>query len=303
MKNNVAVLSIVGPTASGKTSLSIKIASDCNGEIISADSRQVYRGVDLLSGKVTPEEASHIPHHLIDIADPNTTYTASDFLYDATNAITRINDQNRTPIVAGGTFFYTDILFGKIAITEVPPNPQFRHSLDNITTPDLFKLLSEKDSITAQTIDKQNRRRLIRALEIVNALGHVPRVRPNTNYNVLTIGILIQSDVLRDNIQRRLLERIKSGMIEEAAVLIESGVSHDRMESLGLECRYVSRYLRGIISKEELEQQLFIKIVQFAKRQMTWLKRDTTIRWYTLDDIQSYSTIYNEVALFLDKDR
>jgi tRNA dimethylallyltransferase len=301
MNEKPKILAIVGPTASGKTSLSIKLAQQFKGEVISADSRQVYRGIDLLSGKVTPEEASGVPHHLIDIVEPYTVYTASDFLRDATSAISHIIAHNRTPIVAGGTFFYTDILLGKIAITNVTPNPEFRRSLDTVSTSDLFRLLSNKDSVTAKTIDKQNRRRLIRALEIIDALGYVPKVTPRTDFRALTIGIMVENDILRDKIQHRLSERIKHGMIEEAETLITNGVSHDRMESLGLECRYVSRYLRGIISREELEHQLFFKIVQFAKRQMTWLKRDKTIQWYTLGDSISYSKISNEVSLFLNK--
>jgi tRNA dimethylallyltransferase len=239
------VLVIVGPTASGKTSLSIQIARAFSGEVISADSRQVYRGIDLCSGKVTKEEIQGVPHHLLDVVDPMTIYTVSDFKRAATAAILDIQNRSRLPIVAGGTFLYTDTLLGKISVPKVPPNEALRAILETKCNEELFSQLTVLDPVRAATIDKDNPRRLIRAIEVATALGAVPPMQTNEPYHSLTLGIDIDQETLHHNIHVRIKERLDAGMVAEVEQLLASGVTHERLESLGLECRYISRYLRG----------------------------------------------------------
>lgn len=293
------VLTIVGPTASGKTSLSIKLAKHFDGEVISADSRQVYRGIDLLSGKVTKEEMSNIPHHLLDIADPTTIYTADDFVHDATLAITDITKRKKVPIIAGGTFFYVDTLLGKQSLPKAPPNHTLRTELERLTTEELAEKIKVADPTRASTIDLRNRRRLIRSLEIIDALGKVPVITSKPIYDTYTIGIHIPTETLHNNIKQRILNRLNEGMISEAEALVSNGVSHDRMEDFGLECRYLSRYLRGLLSYEEMLVELETKIRQFAKRQMTWLKRDQTIRWLDPKSDSEYHKTLSEIESWL----
>jgi tRNA dimethylallyltransferase len=276
-----SAIAIVGPTASGKTSLSITLASHFGGEVISADSRQVYRGMDLGSGKVTPEEMAGIPHHLLDVADPATDiYTAADFYRDGAVALATISSRDKLPIVAGGTFFYLDLLQGKMGTAPVPPNPKLRRELEALSLEQLQTRLQATDAMRADTIDMDNPRRLVRALEIVDALGTVPEVTPAASpYRWLTLGIDIDLDTLFPRIKQRLEERFDAGMIDEVISLHQSGVSYERLESFGLEYRYIAKYLQGELPLDEMKDILATKIRQFAKRQLTWLKRDKSIIW------------------------
>jgi tRNA dimethylallyltransferase len=291
------VIAIVGPTSSGKTSLSIKIAKAFNGEVISADSRQVYQGMDLGTGKVTTEEMNGIPHHLLSIVDPMTIYTGADFKRDAANTIATILKNDRVPVIAGGTFFYIELLRGTMQSAPVPPDPLFRASLDSCKTEALYEILKEKDAHRAATIDRDNRRRLIRSLEIINTLGTVPEARPvESLYEWLLIGIDIPKEKLHENIRVRLRERLKAGMIEEVKTLNAEGVSWERMAELGLEYRCIATYLKGTGTKEELVVELETKNKQLAKRQMTWLKKDTAIEWF---DPKNELAIMERVETFL----
>lgn len=288
---------IVGPTASGKTSLSIKIAKEYQGEVISADSRQVYRDMNLGTGKVTEEEMQDIPHHLLDIADPESVYNASDFVRDAKTAITDITARQRRPIIAGGTFFYIDSLLGRISLPQVPPNEELREALLALDTPALFARLEALDPTRANTIDKDNPHRLIRAIEIATALGHVPpATATDSPYRPLTLGITIDKDTLHHNIHVRLLERLEAGMVAEVEALLAAGITHDRLESLGLEYRYISRFLRELMDYDTMVAELETKIRQFAKRQYTWLKRDTSIVWV---DPRDFDSIQAKINSFL----
>ncbi len=289
------VVVVVGPTASGKTNLSIKLAKQYDGEVISADSRQVYRGLDLGSGKVTPEEMDGVPHHLLDIVNPMDTYTARDFKRDATNAITTIITHERLPIIAGGTFMYIDTLLGKISVPEVPPNPILRSELEAASTAELLQKLTDLDPVRIQNIDTNNRRRLIRSIEIATTLGHVP-TSPATEipYEVLTLGILIDDVTLRHNIHVRLHTRLDAGMVAEVEYLLASGVTHERLESLGLEYRYIGRHVRGEIDFATMCTEIETKSRQFAKRQMTWLKRDQSIVWVQKSDLEAIERLVKQ---------
>ncbi len=297
MKNIPKILVIVGPTASGKTSLSIEIASHFNGEVISADSRQVYRGLDLGTGKVTKEEMRGIPHHLLDVADPHDVYTVADYVRDGRKAITDILSRGKLPIIVGGTFFYIDALLGRASTPEVPPNKQLREKLEAMNTEALFALLTEKDSVRAQDIDAHNKRRLVRALEIVDVLGSVPEIVQENLYDTLTLGIAIPKETLYERIHTRILTRIDAGMIEEVAALHKKGLSYARMEDLGLEYRYIAQYLQGFLQKEEMIELLNTKSRQYAKRQMTWLKRDQDIVWVDPSKIEYVEKVVSQITL------
>ncbi len=285
------VLVIVGPTSSGKTSLAIKLAKQFSGEVISADSRQVYKGLNLCSGKVTEDEMDGIPHHLLDVAKPTTIYTVSDFVREASTAVTTITNKNKLPILAGGTFFYIDTFLGKMSAPAVPPNPVLRAELETKPLDELTQILHQLDPARTEAIDQKNPRRLIRAIEIATELGHVPPTVETNPYDTLTLGINMPTDTLRHNIHLRLHERLQQGMVAEVETLLASGVSHERLEALGLESRYISRFLRGELDYEVAIHELEIKIQQFAKRQKTWLKRDTEIHWMQKNDLAKINQI------------
>jgi len=274
------IITIVGPTASGKTSLSVEVAKHFNGEVISADSRQIYRGMDIGSGKVTESEKQGVPHHLLDIADPMAVYSGADFVRDATIAINDIVGRKKTPIIAGGTFFYIDLLRGNISSAPVPPNEALREELETLSTETLYQTLEEKDPERANSIDQHNRRRLIRALEIIDSLSKVPAPQKTpSSYEWLTFGIDIPNSILHERIETRLKDRLNNGMIEEVETLLKSGVTRERLQSFGLEYKYITEHLTNNLSYEKMYEEIFAKSRQFAKRQKTWLKRDKTIVW------------------------
>ena len=299
MSHKPKVIAIVGPTASGKTSLSIEIAKHVGGEVISADSRQVYRGMDLGTGKVTVEEMDGVPHHLLDVADPMTIYTGSDFVRDGTAATEDILRRGHVPIIAGGTFFYVDLLRGKLSAAPVAPDADFRATLERYSDTELLELLEQKDPRRASTIDPHNRRRLIRALEIINTLGSVPEsAQQESPYDWLVLGIDIATEQLHHNIHARLHERISEGMIKEVERLHDEGVAWNRLEELGLEYRYIAQYLQGQLTRDEMIELLETRIRQFAKRQLTWLKRDEEIEWVAPEDREA---IFRRVDTFLSE--
>jgi len=273
------IIVIVGPTASGKSDLAVAIAKKFNGEIISADSRQVYKGLDIGTGKITKREMKGVPHHLIDIASPKRRFTAYDFIQHANRSLTLIYQSDKIPIITGGTGFYIDALVGNIAIPQLPPNEPLRKRLEAKTASELFEMLKVKDPKRARTIEKSNKRRLIRAIEIATASQKNTKVRPLYVYDVLWVGIETERDALRNNIYKRLVERMKKGMVAEAKKLHEKGLSYKRMKELGLEYKYLALFLENKITKEEMVEQLSAKIWQYARRQMTYWRRNKNIYW------------------------
>jgi len=285
MKTKVVV--ILGPTASGKSDVAVAVALQNNGEVISADSRQVYRGLDIGSGKITHEEMRGIPHHLLDIADPRERYSVADFARDASKAVREIAERKCIPVIAGGTGFFIHALIDNIALPEVPPNEVLRKTLKDKGVEELFAELKEKDPRRAESIDPHNPRRLIRALEIVDALGAVPETTytfptdySKSPYDVLQIGLSIEKDALAERIHARLLKRL-GGMKKEAHTLHENGLSFERMEELGLEYRHLAYLLQEKMTEEEMLEKLEVEIRHYAKRQMTWFSRDSRIEWFS----------------------
>lgn len=284
MKNSakLPILVIVGPTASGKTGLAIKLAKERNGEVISADSRQVYKGLDIGTGKVTKKEMGGIRHHLLDVADPKKVFNVSDFQKLGRQVIMDIHNRGKLPIIAGGTGFYIQALVDGLILPEVPPNKILREKLEQMSLQELLSLLKNLDAKRYKTIDKNNPVRIIRAIEIAKALGQVPTLKSETNYAPKIIGISIEQEKLKKNIHDRLIARFKMGMIDEVINLHKNGLSWKRMEALGLEYRYIARYLQGKLSEPEMLKQLETAINQYAKRQMTWFRKDKRVEWVKL---------------------
>lgn len=276
------MLVIVGPTASGKSALAVRLAQRFGGEVISADSRQVYKGLTIGTGKITPREMEGVRHHLLDIASPKRTFTAADFARTARRVLQGIAQRGKIPIIAGGSGFYIDVLLGRITLPNVPPNRALRNMLEKKSIATLFALLKKKDPHRAQSIEQHNKRRLIRALEIAEASpkASVMENEPQS-FDVLWVGIKPNEAQLRINIEMRLRERLKKGMVAEARRLHASGLSYKRMRELGLEYRALADFLDGRISREILEHSLARNIKRYAKRQITYWKRNRAICWFT----------------------
>jgi tRNA dimethylallyltransferase len=274
------IIVIVGPTASGKSSLAVKMARKLKGEVISADSRQVYKGLDIGTGKITKKEMQGVPHHLLDVASPKKVFTANDFLIQGRAAIEDILARGNTPIICGGTGFYVDALLGRISLPDVAANPKLRNQLSKKSAAQLFAILKKLDPRRAKDIDAQNPVRLVRAIEIAKALGKVPEKKPRPlPYTIEWIGLKPEEKKLRANIKKRLLARMKQGMLREAKKLHEGGLSYKRMHQLGLEYRYLALHLQGKLSKKEMLEKLENEIWQYAKRQIAYFKRNTDIVW------------------------
>src|SRR3989344_1108986 len=281
----IKVLAIVGPNASGKSALAVRLARRFGGEIISADSRQVYRRLDIGSGKITKREMQGIPHHLLDVADPRRPYSAGQYQRDASQVLRYIVTKNKLPIICGGPGFSIDALLGVISLPEVPPNLKLRKALVKKSTPKLYTMLKKLDPQRAKTIDRHNPVSLIRAIEVAKALGRVPRPSRTSHYDVLKIGIKLSDTELKKRIHRRLLARMHKGMVAEARRLHRQGLSWKRMEGLGLEYRYIAYNLQRKMTKKEMLEKLEREIWHYSKRQMRWFKRDKEIIWISPKNI------------------
>jgi tRNA dimethylallyltransferase len=283
---------ILGPTASGKSSLAVKLAKKFNGEIISADSRQVYKGMDIGTGKITKKEMEGVPHYLLSIVSPKKIYTASQYRKEALKRIKKVLSEGKVPFLVGGTGFYIQFVIDGIKTPEVPPDWKLRKKLSKKTAEELYGMLKKMDRERAKGIDKNNPRRLIRAIEIIKKTGKtVPKIEKNPlPLNVIQIGIKKSPEEIKKLIRRRLLKRLGSGMAKEVENLHKEGVSWKRLEEFGLEYRYVSMYLRGKIEYGDMVEELQKEIEHFSKRQMTWFKRDQRIHW-----VKNYKEAYQLV--------
>lgn len=282
MEPKPKIIAVVGPTASGKSDLAVELARTFSGEVISADSRQVYRGMDIGTGKITKEEMKGVRHHLLDVASPKRTFTVAQYKQKADKAIRDIVKRRKLPILCGGTGFYIQAVADGVVLPNVLPNPLLRKQLAQLSTDELFMHLEKIDPERAATIDAKNPRRLVRAIEIVDGLGKVPILHTNPPYETLFIGIEAENDVLRERIHKRLRTRMDQGMIEEVAKLHADGLSWKRMEDLGLEYRYCSRHIQGKIGKDEMLTELEREIAHYAKRQYTWFRKNKRIHWIGL---------------------
>lgn len=274
---------VLGPTASGKSSLGITLAQHWHGEIVSADSRQVYHGLDIGSAKVTSAERALVPHHLLDVVEPCQTYTVAQFQQDAIAAINAILARDRLPLLVGGSPHYIQTVVDHFDIPAVPPQPELRHRLEQLPLAELLNHLEQLDPQSAATIDRNNPRRVIRALEVCLITGKPfseQRGKANPLYRSLLLGIQWPRDVLYKRIDQRVDERMQQGMVQEVRNLLAQGISYERLEALGLEYRFIGRLLRGEFSSEaEMVERLKYAIHDFTRRQLTWFRRDQRIVW------------------------
>ncbi len=262
------ILVIVGPTASGKTSLAIECAKKYNGEVISADSRQVYRGLDIGTEKVTLREMRGVPHHCLDIASPKRACSVQRWRSCAERAVRDILRRNKVPIVAGGSWFYVDALVYGTEYPNVPPNASLRRQLARKTHTELCTLLDELDPVRGASIERRNPRRLIRAIEIATALGTVPpKPRRSPRYDVEWVLLDPPDEVLRKRIEIRLARALKRGLIREVEHLRSDGISWKRLHELGLEYRAVSAHLQGTTTHQEMREEMLRDLLRYAKKQ------------------------------------
>ncbi len=275
-KEKSKIIVICGPTATGKTAKSIELAKKLGGEVISADSRQIYKYLNIGTAKITIKEMEGIPHHMIDIVEPNKKFSVAQYKKMTEEIIQDIHSRGKIPILVGGTGMYIDAVIYNRNFPEVPPNPELRSELKQLDTIQLYARIVELDPMRAETIDKDNRVRLIRAIEIAEALGSVPAQEPTESpYDVEIHYIDLPDNELKEKIHTRNVHRLENGLIEEIEMLHKDhGLSWKRMNELGLEYRYVSQFVQGEIeTKEKLIEILDQKTWQYVKRQRTWFKK------------------------------
>ncbi len=316
------MLVILGPTASGKSNLAVALAKNFNGEVISADSRQVYRKMNIGTGKVPRDKISNskfliskqtpnpksqiskqsylyrgIQHHLLDVASPKRKFTVARYQKMALKKIREIHKRNKLPILCGGTGFYIQSVVDGIVIPKIPPDWKLRKKLEKKLPSQLYQMLKKLDPRRAKIIDKKNPRRLIRAIEIVlKSKKPVPVIKKSQLFDLLIIGIKKEKKELKNLIRKRLYKRLNQGMIKEVRALRKEGVSWKRLEEFGLEYRYIACYLQKKIGYDEMVKMLQKAIESYAKRQITWFKKDKRTNW-----IKNHQTAKKLAKDFLQK--
>lgn len=294
---------ICGQTATGKSDLAVSLAlylqkHQIKSEIISADSRQVYIGGDTISAKISTKDMYGIPHHMLSIANMKNDYSVADYKKSASKIIKQIHSKQSIPIICGGTGLYIDNLVYKKTIPEVVPNLDLRSQLEKMSTEELYKILIQKDKARAETIDSKNKRRLIRALEIIEELGHVPEeTHPKLIYDTLFIGLTIPKEILKVKIEKRTNKRLKLGMLKEIKLLHDSGISYERLQTFGMEYKWLSLYIQKKITKEECINGINKDTISYAKRQMTWFKKNPNITWLNMQNSNESGKIAKKMLM------
>jgi len=276
MSSYPKVVAVVGTNASGKSALGIELAKRYGGEIISADSRQVFKGLDLGSGKVTPEEMQGVRHHLIDVREPNEFFSMADFQKMSYAAIEDIRARGRLPMIVGGTGLYVDSVLDGYLLSDKEPDLAYRAELEKLTTPELYDMLI--GLMPEAQVDRNNRNRVMRMIERIHD-GDDAVPSKQKRYESLRLGVSWPREVLGERIDERLERRLQEGMIEEVQGLMDRGATVEFLLGLGLEYRFITQYLLGEMGREEMLSKLAIAIKQFAKRQMTWFRRNPDIIW------------------------
>ena len=321
------IIVILGPTASGKSEVAIRLAKKFNGEIISADSRQIYCDMNVGTGKINGQWSKvkgqrlfiseGIPHYMIDTVNPKTDYNVSKFKKEADKIIADIFRRGKLPIICGGTGFWIKAIVDNISFPEVRPDKELRKALEALGADKLFKILQKLDPERAKTIDKNNKVRLIRAIEIVKTLGKVPELNNELgikNYEFLQIGIKIPKEKLHNNIKRRLKKRFRQGMIQEVENLRKKyKLGWEKIQSFGLGYFWIPLYLQNKIhlvkfrkagsrqggtfnraGKKELFEKIYSAEKDYAKRQITWFRKNRRIIW-----LKNHKEINKKALIFL----
>lgn len=286
MHDDYDIITILGPTASGKTNFAVRLAALIDAEIISADSRQVYRRMDLGTGKDLDDydvDGKHIAYHLIDIVEPGTKYNVFEYQRDFLEAYNDIRQRGKRVIVCGGSGLYLESILKSYRLSPVPQNPELRQQLANKSLDELTTILSTYKRLH-NTTDVDTAQRAIRAIEIEEYYRHTPlEDRPFPQLKSLTLGINIDRDLRRKRISERLVQRLDNGMLDEVKRLLDEGIPAENLIYYGLEYKYLTLHLTGKLTYEEMFSKLEIAIHQFAKRQMTWFRgmerRGIPIHW------------------------
>lgn len=305
MKDKKNLFILIGPTAIGKTALSIELAERMDGEIISADSMQIYKYMDIGSAKISKEEMKNIPHHLIDIVLPDEEFTVANFKDNATRLIKDINDRNKLPIIAGGTGLYINSLVFDLKFTEVSPNEEIRNELEYLANKHgneyLHQELQKIDKKSADRISLNDRKRLIRAIEIYKVTKkpmseHNENFRtPIKDYNLTMVGLNMDRAELYNRINQRVDIMIQQGLIEEVEKLLSMGYNKELVSMQGIGYKEIIMFLEGILSLEESIKLIKQGTRNYAKRQLTWFRRDTRIKWFNIDDFISIDKLSEEI--------
>ena len=270
------IVVVAGPTASGKSDFAVELALKHNGEVLSADSCQIYKGLDIGTGKITKEEMKGVKHYLLDICDINESFSVADFKDRAITIIDDILARGKTPIIVGGTGQYIDAIMYENEPPKVPPNKKLRLELEALSTEVLFARIKKADPLRADTIDRYNKVRLVRALEIIDAIGKVPKQTVlKKRFEIEFYLMNPNKELLEKRVHVRLLKRFDMGMIQEMKNLIAQGYEIGIIAEKGIEYKYMAKYLKGKITYDELIEQLRITTWQYAKRQRTWNKKYT----------------------------
>ncbi|MBR6786978.1 MAG: tRNA (adenosine(37)-N6)-dimethylallyltransferase MiaA [Clostridia bacterium] len=296
MDTKPRVIAVVGTNASGKSGLGIQFAAHFHGEVISADSRQVYKGLDLGSGKVTEEEMQGVPHHLLDVCEPGHFFSMADFQRLSYEAIDDILSRGKTPFIVGGTGLYVDSVCDGYVLSNIEPDLNYRRELEKLQTEELYAMLIKVMPETE--VDPRNRNRVMRVLEKIHD-GDMRADTKQPRYDVLRLGVTWDRETLCRRIDERLKMRMQQGMLDEVQRLIDAGVTRDFLYRLGLEYRYIAQYLLGEISDiNVMLDELSKAIKRFAKRQMTWFRRDKSIIWLDMQNDPKAQAI-REIEKFL----
>lgn len=299
------LIAIVGPTGVGKTALSIRLAEEFRGEIVSADSRQVYRGMDIGTAKPEEQERRRVPHHLLDLVDPGEPFTLAHYQHLAYDIIAEINRRGRVPFLVGGSGLYVRAVLEGLAIPRVPPNLERRADLERSDTMDLYQRLQKIDPLAAQKIDPHNKRRVIRALEVSESAGR-PITALQTHrappYRILRIGLTLPRALLYDRINARVDQMLAAGLVDEVRGLMRQGYSLDTPAMSGLGYRQIASFVRGEATLEEAVRLLKRDTRRFVHHQYSWFRLDDArIHWFDMSAAR-YEDIRDSVAAFLNSD-
>lgn len=274
------IIVICGPTATGKSDLAVELAGHIGGEVISADSRQIYTYLNLGTGKITPLEMKKILHHMLDVVTPDEKYTVDQFKKESGKVIKRILEKNNIPIICGGTGLYIDAIIHDTEFPDVSADPDLREELEEKSVAELVSIFHQLNKKQPHKVDLKNKRKIIRAIEILKSLGHIPSLDKKDTYDVLYIGLDGSDEILKEKIKKRIEKRIQNGMLEESEHLLSLGLlTHERMQGLGLEYKFISDLLKKEITLDDFKEKLFYAIWHYAKRQRTWFKRNKEIHW------------------------
>lgn len=268
------IIIVAGPTSSGKSDFAVDLALTCSGEIISSDSRQIYRGLDIGTGKITEEEMRGVPHHMLDICDITESFSVKEFRDRALPIIDDILTRGKTPILCGGTGYYIDAVMYENTLPDTKITRPLEKELQHHTTEELYEMVTKKDPKRGSAIDRHNRVRLIRALEIIETHGKVRELeKPTFRYDVEMYLLNPSKELLEKRVHMRLIKRFDAGMLAEMQSLIAQGYEIATLAKRGIEYKWMATYLEGAITFDELIEKLRIATWQYAKRQRTWNKK------------------------------